>query len=72
MPIVSVSSLSKNGSDGSQVNSRQNGREAVDLLNADACKFEQKGVYFMKLFYKTSHYLPVKNTQPAFSLPGSD
>ena len=73
MPIVSVSSLSKNGSDGSQVNFRQNGGEVVDLFNGDASKFvKRRGVYFMKLFYEKSQSLPDKNTKPAFSRPGRD
>ena len=73
MPIVSVSSLSKNGSDGSQVNFRQNGGEVVDLFNGDASKFvKRRGVYFMKLFYKKSQSLPDKNKKPVFSRPGRD
>ena len=72
MPIVSVSSLSDNGTSGSQVNFRNNGGEVVDLLNGDSSKFvKRRGVYFMKLFFKKSQPAPLRSKSSLFSGPGS-
>ena len=53
MPILSITSLSDNGSEGSQVNFRNDGGEVVDLSNNRSSNVvKRRGVYFIKLFMK--------------------
>ena len=53
MPIVAVTDISKNGSNGTEVRFRNNGGDVLDVTTQRKSAFvRRRGVYFMKLFYK--------------------
>ena len=74
MPILSVTSLSDNGSEGSQVNFRNDGGEVVDLSNNRSSNVvKRRGVYFIKLFMKKvkSGQCSFRPKDLGFTRPGS-
>ena len=55
MPILSVTELSKEGKDGSEVRFRHKDGDIIDNATGKKCHFVKRmGVYFMRLYFPKS------------------
>ena len=75
MPIIAVTDISENGTNGVETRFRTDGGEIIDLDTRKKSSFvRRRGVYFMKMFYKPNQCpdeCPCESNEPSFHRLGA-